>query len=180
MFKWMMFISSYLPLYFLITIINIPKIIDLKDNFSIITVGFLGTIGVLFIISVGALLYIFVKKPERTVMISSYEKLDDNLISYIMTYLIPLLSIDLDNVWNMIANLFLFLMIGLIYTKYDLIYLNPFLSLAGFYVYRTKSDKYVITRVKLTVLEIMKEKEIEIGSFRLANDVFVYKKIKPK
>lgn len=178
MLKWLLFISSYLPLYILITILNIPQLISLRFKFSIQIFSFLVVIVILTLISIIVLLFIIFKQPNRKTPIGKYEKLDDSLISYIMTYLVPLLSIDVNSFWNMSANLILFLMIGLIYTKNDLVYLNPLLSIVGFYVYKTNSNIFIITKIRLTSLEVLKAKNIELGAFRLANDVFIYKRIK--
>lgn len=177
MFKWLMFISSYLPLYVLVIIINFPQITTLRFITSpVSTYLFLLIILFFMLISIVVLFYILFKKTNRTTPVGYYKKLDDNLISYIMTYLIPLLSIDIYNIYSITVNIILFLMIGLIYTKNDLVYLNPLFSLVGFYVYKTDADIYIITKMKITQLDNMREKGIEVGSLRLANDVHLYKK----
>ncbi|MBC1792865.1 hypothetical protein [Listeria booriae] len=175
--KWTMFISSYLPLYILLVLINVPNIFK-DQKITIMIWSFLSVVIALIIISIATLLFIVKKKTNTEVPVLTYEKTDDNIISYIMTYLIPVLSIDLSNIWNVIANLLLFLIIGIIYVRNDLVYLNPLLSLLGFYVYRSERGSYIITKVTLETIKELRNENKMIGSYKLTEGVFLYKKLK--
>ncbi|EAD9920962.1 hypothetical protein AFR78_15035, partial [Listeria monocytogenes] len=63
MFKWLMFISSYLPLYVLVIIINFPQITTLRFSTSpVSTYLFLLIILFFMLISIVVLFYILFKK----------------------------------------------------------------------------------------------------------------------
>lgn len=127
------FISSYLPLYILLMINNFNK-----DKNIAYWIAF-GTLIILVIISVIVLLCYLRGKGNR-IDLASDEQIDklksDSMINYLMAYIVPLATINNDNfVGSVITNLILFILIGIIYVKMNLVYLNPVLVLLGYVPY---------------------------------------------
>lgn len=70
-------------------------------------------------------------------------------MSYIVTYIIPFLEIDLTSTAQQLSFLLLFIVIGIVYVNSNLIYINPILTVMGYNTFEvTPNDG--ITRMLLT------------------------------
>lgn len=174
--KLIMFISSYAPLYIMIFIRYYEYYNDVLENVSYTKIMLLCFLIIAMFVSVGSLCLLFKSNKCRNVEIKSIERPDDTIISYIMTYIIPLLSVDSDNVESMkatiIINFLLFLVIGYLYIRLNLIYLNPLWAIFGFFSYRFEEEKILITNIPYG--RIKKLKTIE--GYYLLNNIFIAKK----
>lgn len=82
-------------------------------------------------------------------------------LTFLATYVIPLISFDFSQERQIIVLLLLLIIMGIIYIKTDLFYANPSLALLGFHIYKadgefksnigTREDIILITREKLIV-----------------------------
>jgi hypothetical protein len=73
-------------------------------------------------------------------------------LTFLSTYIIPLITFNLNEPRSFIVVISLLLMIGVIYLKSNLYYLNPTLLLFGYKIYKAKSDnKAVILIIKGTI-----------------------------
>ena len=86
-----MFISSYFPLYIILLILNFDikksKVLFVKNNvFLIILIIFCG-------ISIITVINLKHTKGNENHIFSDIEKTEDTIISYLMTYIVPILSI---------------------------------------------------------------------------------------
>ena len=88
------------------------------------------------------------------VEVSSVKDLNYEHLTFLTTYIIPLVCIDLASGRYIIVLLILLVVIGIIYVKTDKFYANPSLSLLGFRLYsatvatRTGSEVEVILITK--------------------------------
>lgn len=165
--KWGMFITSYVPLYVILVI----KHLELSElTFSKKAVaGFLtgNKVDLLFWIFIFLMLLIslatlYIFRIEFTkggsnrrlgIQISEVSNLQDSEMSYLLTYVVPLASInDISDSKTLITNLILFFIIGQMYTRNNLMYLNPAFSLVGYTVFRA-GPKIYITKVSKTDLD---------------------------
>ena len=112
-----MFISSYFPLYIMITILYFSKITKgfLENNILIISFATLTLI--LIFISVISVTLLKLGKGTREKGINNLENPDDTVLSYIMTYIIPLITNGDNSKEVYIVNILLFVLIGYIYFK---------------------------------------------------------------
>lgn len=112
------------------------------------------------IIMVAVAPYIVFLVKERTIYrnkllnnkkIKKAERLDDGIISYIMTYIVPLVSLNDDaTIINYTVNIALFLVIMILYIKLELFYINPILEIKS-NIYKCDMDgntKYIMTSLK--------------------------------
>lgn len=133
------FISSYLPLYILLMINNFNK-----DKNIAYWVAFVILL-ILVIISV-FVLYCYLRGKGNKIDLTTDEQIDklksDSMINYLMAYIVPLATINSDDfIGSVITNSILFILIGIIYVKMNLVYLNPVLVLLGYVPY-TSTYKY--------------------------------------
>jgi len=113
--------------------------------------------------------YFFVKgAPKNPIRITYIENLNFESLTFLSTYIVPLLCFDLDFNLDEKRNILMFLLvltlIGAIYIKTDLFYTNPTLSLLGYHIYRIDSLNakkiVVISREKLNEGNWVYPKEI--------------------
>lgn len=85
------------------------------------------------------------------VNVTEVEKRDENVVSYIATYLIPFVSFPFDTFDHILVLLIFVGVLFILYVNSNMIYINPMFNMAGFHLYEIKieSDKishYLITR----------------------------------
>lgn len=64
------------------------------------------------------------------------ENINYEHLTFLATYVVPLISFDFDSGRQIIVLALLLVVMGVIYIKTDLFYANPSLALLGFYIYR--------------------------------------------
>lgn len=138
---------------------------------------FFGVIIFLSLISFCTIHRFVISKSNRQFNITGkYEKTGDSIISYIFTYLVPLLSMDINNGNSIIINLLLFIFIGVLYVAQDLIYLNPILALLGFSFY-INDEKIIITKFSLEKLKKFEENGYKVKGNRLGSYIYVFREV---
>jgi hypothetical protein len=92
--------------------------------------------------------------------IDRFENINDMSLEYIITYIFPLLFLNYSD-WNvLLALIVIFLTIGYIYIRSDLIYMNPVLNLLGYNIYKSQT-------VEGSIIVISKRGIEEIGEYKL-------------
>lgn len=149
-----MFISSYFPLYLILLFLNLDKInrkcklLKLIKFSNIKESLFILILLMLIMISLKTIWDLKKTRGSETYTFKNINNPDDSIISYMMTYIIPLLSSDFLSKDTLIINITLFLLIGFMYLQLNLLYLNPLWLLFGYYTYKTESDKIAISNIK--------------------------------
>jgi len=72
--------------------------------------------------------------------ITKIESIDYEHLTFLATYVVPLISFDFGSGRQMIVLALLLIVMGVIYIKTDLFYANPSLALLGFHIYRADGD----------------------------------------
>ncbi|ALP03590.1 TPA: hypothetical protein KRE09_003981 [Clostridioides difficile] len=172
-----MFISSYLPLYLILLTIYSDKI-NSFDKIKLI-IRFEDKIVSLFIIAVFILVIISFRtlidlrrtKGNENHKFEFFNKTEDTIISYMMTYIVPILSTDFLSTKTMTINLILYSLIGLMYIKLNLIYLNPLWLLFGYSVYKSDNEVVIITNIPYGRLKTLRNTNLK--SSYLGNDIYL-------
>ena len=171
--KSLMFISSYLPLYMLLIILDWSLVLDIYyQRASTSTFFIVGLLAVLIAISVITLILFIKIETGNYCQYKIINRPDDKVISYIFTYIVPILSLDITNINKIIVNLALVALVWGLYIKLDLFYLNPALVFMGYVTYTT-DDKTIITDIPYSQLK--RETGSLSGCF-ITNDIFIAKK----
>jgi hypothetical protein len=68
--------------------------------------------------------------------VKKLENINYEHLTFLATYVVPLISFDFDSGRQMIVLTLLLVVMGIIYIKTDLFYANPSLALLGFHIYR--------------------------------------------
>ncbi|PER21924.1 hypothetical protein CN490_26485 [Bacillus cereus] len=154
-----LYVSSFFPLYVLLIINNYTHFIGvqkLKD--SILFGKFLPSIfaWVLIILilfsffSLWVIMRVSLNEKHEFVGIC---KTEDNLLNYVVTYLVPILSIDITKANSLLVNLGLFLLFGFIYVKNSLVYLNPLFLFFKYNVFITENNEVIISNYDIYELK---------------------------
>ncbi|MBW7900980.1 MAG: hypothetical protein H3C26_05865 [Rhodocyclaceae bacterium] len=72
--------------------------------------------------------------------ISKLEDINYEHLTFLATYVVPLISFDFGSSRQMIVLGLLLVVMGVIYIKTDLFYANPSLALLGFHIYRANGS----------------------------------------
>ena len=95
-----------------------------------------------------------------------------SVITYVFTYIVPILSISIKNVPNLIVNLLLFILVWFLYIRLNLVFMNPLWALFGYITYEDQ-DNYIITDIPF---EQLSKTNCSLKGSYLVNDVFLAKK----
>ena len=175
--KCILFVSSYFPLYIFLLILNIDNYNSKEELGTFSTIIFLVAMLVAIILSIRSLLFIkFSNYGTKKIKIEDIERPDDTIISYIMTYIIPILTVNNMDKYEIIVNIFLFILIGYLYIRLNLLYLNPLWSSFGYISYRINNDTVLITNYDITDLKNISKNNLDIKGFFISNDIFIAKK----
>lgn len=158
---------SLLFFFFFIITVNIPMCF--AGDCQFIGVKKLVTSNIVAIISIILFLYsIFAyfkfrydvnKTTELPFKVDSVESINYEHLTFLATYVIPLITFDFEKTQYIIVLGMLLVVMGIIYIKTDLFYANPSLALLGFHIYKVNGDFkggekregiIIITRKKLS------------------------------
>lgn len=163
--KMMLFLSSYSLLFVALTF-------KYKfDNFTwiFIVLAVLGGIATIKITKTKI-------NPDNREVINIVSK-NDQVLSYLVSYLLPFIGFDLTQSNEFVALIIIFLTIGVLYIKADLIYINPLLLLFGFNIYEVQfingSKRILISRKNVNEIKLLKNikfYELEDRSIIIEND----------
>lgn len=156
--KLKMFITSYCPLYVMLIILNakdyriIYNIYEMKNRIDIKMTIFIGVLLLLIIISISSTLDILTTKWENKYIFNTFDKTGDSVISYMMTYIVPLLSDDFLTFQSITVNITLYVLIGIMYIRLNLIYFNPVWLVFGYSTYISDNGTIIISNLRYEVL----------------------------
>lgn len=159
--KWLLFITSYVPLYLLLLLNNLGlkewsewvNPVILKQAFCK-NLHFNLTMIILSVCSIIILICFSSLKNDSSIKYKSetIQNSSSDILNYFITYLFPLLSMDINSPGSIIVNCLVFWLIGLLYVEGSMLYLNPMLILFRYHVIRIE-DKVLITRKNIVELQ---------------------------
>ena len=170
-----MFISSYFPLYVILLILYRDKILSIIHYTNIITSIFIITLVALCIISIFVCINLKRTKGNENHIFNEIQKTEDTIISYMMTYIVPILSIDLQDSNTLIMNIILYILIGFMYVRLSLIYLNPLFLMCGYYIYKSENEAVIISNI--SYIELRSLNGFRLKSTSLGNNIYLVSKI---
>ena len=120
-----MFASSFAPLLLLFAIRTDRA--DFRWSLAILAITFSGL----------AVVVLAVAKRTTPVEleIAGFRPRDAEVVSYLVTYLLPFLMVRSPNFRDMVALGLFLSIIGILYVRSNMIYVNPLLALIGYHLY---------------------------------------------
>lgn len=140
----MLFFSSYFPLLLIFSILFWRT--HLYWALECLTVGFVSLL----------VTFVYIRRRLKKggisqTLITHVEKRDENVVSYIASYLIPFVTFPLDKPEQISALLVFIGVLMILYVNSNMLYINPMLNLFGYHLYEIEIDNddmshYVIAR----------------------------------
>lgn len=197
--EWFLYITSLFPLYILILVQNF-LVTDFNGNMtqlwgigSVIKLNFLNTNLIRFCVMWTVLLLIVISLISQCLISCQYDKLivarhqdttkpeikikQQNLdrvdtMSYVGTYIVPLLTININNLRTVIVNVLLLIFLGKFYVMNGQIFINPLFNIGGFSIYRA-GDIYIITKNDIDVISDAIVREKDVFSKEIMHNLFL-------
>lgn len=176
-------------LFALVIIITVKIPIYLKDDWVYIGSGDLLSLNLIPIVCISALIiggfayydfwYRFQGTSELPFKITEIDNIDYEHLTFLTTYIVPLVCFNFDNKRYQIVLLILLIIIGVIYIRTDLFYANPTLAVLKFRIYKVsgsfargvqRNNIILITRQQLKI-------EDKVKYIKLDNRIYYAKKI---
>ena len=183
--KFILFIFSYLPLYcILILDLFDYKFLNPKKNIifnikhvKITILEMIIFLLVILLISIVLFYWIIHRstKKYKSDKIIELKKENTEIASYIVTYILPLCSLNNSPNIYLLINFVLFIFNMIVYIRLDLIYLNPVIILFGYNVFSVKLERgefefHVIT--KQTYHSLKREMNREIKMHEISDELY--------
>lgn len=178
LFKLLMFISSYFPLYIILIFTILPfenlrwtEILGNKKLFIVIIV-----LIILLVISFIPLIYIFVCERNSMIEAKSVKQMNSETLSYLVTYIVPMLAIDINEIKTLVANALLFLLIGYLYIRSNLLHINILFLIFGWNIYEDTSKRIIISREKPDYFKREEVSNHNIKVRHIGSKIYLHKK----
>ncbi|WP_425274959.1 anti-phage protein KwaA [Pseudomonas corrugata] len=166
--KFELYIISLWLLFVLMIVvkINFPICFDADCHYigtkTLISTNILPLTSLIFIVTI-AICYFRLKYRLQSnvglpVIAKKVEDLSYEHLTFLTTYIVPLICFNLDNTRYIIALFILLIVIGQIYIKTDKFYANPTLAILGFRLYKFEIDG--VSKVLITTQRISESDKI--------------------
>lgn len=135
----MLFLSAFIPMYFLIWVKLVMELINNNLHFNVLnTIVFVSLIVVIALGLLGLKLEIFNQKEKsQKVIIMEWNNITDrHFLGYFSLFVLFAITFDLSKVSMVVVFVLILCMIGVVYVKNKLFYINPFLNILGFNFYK--------------------------------------------
>lgn len=133
----LLYLSAFIPMYALIMIKQIIEMIvgNIKSNFLNVFV-----ICMLFVIILLGILGIFLEinrkqKTQEIIITCKTNTTDEHFLGYFSLFVLFAITFDLSKLSMLCVFILIIIMIGIVYVKNKLFYINPFLNILGFNFY---------------------------------------------
>lgn len=134
----LLFLSAFIPMYFLIIVKILVEIINKNLTFNFLNSLVLISLIVVILLGVlGIRLEIYNKKQKSSkVEILSFKNItDQHFLGYFSLFVLFAITFDLSKVSMFVVFVLIMIMIAVVYVKNKLFYINPFLNILGYNFY---------------------------------------------
>ena len=192
--KFFLYLSSFLPLFILLIVQNIKirnedgifyNFEQFMDQFFF--KGFASSEGIFWIavfffivaslISILFFFYFFINTDgvPQALTSSNYGRADT--LGYIVTYIVPLMSMNIGSYRSLVINFGLFFIIGIFYIKNNQFFMNPIFNLLGYNILSSDNGCVYITKLSPRRMKEIAEDAEEVSLKTITTDIFVVKEI---
>lgn len=171
LFKWIIFISSYVPIFIMIFLNNLSHftISGLKKTWEINIVFW----WILIFISILSVIILFcwlhllkkeAKSDKAAIQIYEFRSYDSEVLNYFVTFIIPILSLNPNSWPSIVMNLLLLIVEGIYFISNNALYYNILLIMFRYHLYTIEGDNIVITKKRKSELLFDNPKAKQVGT----------------
>lgn len=140
-----LYISSFIPLYFFIIVKELIEIINGNLTFDITNVIMIIFNFLLIIFGIFGFVFNYKKTKYNKVEVIKFQNITcENFLPYCSLFVLFALSFELEFVSMATVYFLIIILLGIVYVKNEMFYINPFLNMLGFSTYKItykKNDK---------------------------------------
>lgn len=131
--KTLLYISSFIPLYFLIIIKELTEIANGNLTFDITNSVMLGLNGLLIALGTAGMIIEYYTSKFKKINIIDYKNITcQNFLPYFPLFVLFALAFQLEFISMAIVYVLILIMVGIVYVKNEMFYINPLLNIIGF------------------------------------------------
>lgn len=134
----LLYLSAFIPMYVLIIIKQCIEMIvgNIKVNFlNIFVICLIFIIIILGIIGLLLEVYNNKQQTETIIILDKDNTTDQHFLGYFSLFVLFAITFDLSKISMLTVFIIILIMIGIVYVKNKLFYINPFLNILGFNFY---------------------------------------------
>ncbi|MDV7737418.1 hypothetical protein [Enterococcus casseliflavus] len=191
--KIFLYLSSFFPLFILLVIQNIKirnnegfynaseffnqffikRLIAPESIFWITVFLFIAT----SILSIVLFIFGFVTAPgdEASLIGTNFDRADT--LGYIVTYIVPLISMDISSYRSLVINFSLFFVIGIFYIKNNQFFMNPIFNLMGYNILSSDGGCIYVTKLSPREMKEISNEHSKVLQKFIADDIYIVKKL---
>ena len=143
----LLYLSAFIPMYALLILQILIDIINGNLHFNVLNSISLSIFAVAIILGATGLALSLNKKPKKqteVLVVSSVNITDQHFFSYISIFILFTLTFDISKISMFISTIVILCLIGVVYIRNKIFYINPLLNILGysFYeiTYKTKDN----------------------------------------
>lgn len=155
MIKVSLYLSSFLPMYLLLIIKLLLEILNKNLTFNILNCVMLGLLS-LFVLAGSVGLYIAIKhtksKGKKIVIVEKENITDQHFLGYFSLFVLFALTFEIEYISMAVVFILIIVLVGIVYIKSKLFYINPLLNILGFSFYNItfySDDKENLRKAKI-------------------------------
>ena len=189
--KIFLYLSSFFPLFILLVIQNI-KISNDEDWYNMN--GFVNQffvnglyapesifwiVVIIFIISSIISIVIFIlgfvnaSGDEASLIGENFERADT--LGYIVTYIVPLISMNISSYRSLLINFSLFFIIGIFYIKNNQFFMNPLFNVMGYNILSSDGGCIYVTKLSPREMKEISNEKSKVLQIFIADDIYIVK-----
>ncbi|MFT8982871.1 hypothetical protein [Oenococcus sp.] len=170
-FKWVIFISSYLPVCLMIflkhlkifrwdSVVNVYQMNPLFWKLLI----FIQVISIVTLIIWLSHLKRESKNNSTKYKVNKVRSYDAEVLNFFVTFIIPILSLNLKSWPSIVMNILLIFIEGIYFVQNNALYFNVLLIISGYHIFSFDGNNMIITRKKQAELTFDDSKATQIGT----------------
>jgi len=134
----LLYLSAFMPMYFLILVKQIIELLTKKIAFNLLALIVL--VFIILVIGLGVLgLFLETRKNRKgkceIFVVSKQNTTDQHFLGYFSLFVLFSISFDLSKLSMFIVFVLILVMIGVVYVKNKLFFINPLLNIFGYNFY---------------------------------------------
>lgn len=160
----LLYISAFIPMYFLIIVKILLDIINGNLSFNILNTSMCISMLILIMLGIVGVIWAIRFNNDKKINIIVLEKnntTDQHFLGYFSLFVLFALSFELEKVSEACVFVLILFMVGIVYLNNKLFYINPFLNILGFNFYDIKFK--VENEEKIKTAKIFFRGEIELN-----------------
>lgn len=160
-----LFLVSYFPLFLIMATLHYDNSVILYSAIIFTSAGFAG-LSITF--------YVLNRVSGEFKQATKIKPASIINFEYFLAYIIPFVAIDIDSTRQLLAYGILFIFIGVLYIRTELIYVNPTLSMLGYNLFKIQADdENIVLITKNSYQQALNNPIVAIG-----NDLYYERRAK--